>query len=195
METNRRNTLLKVALLMLVFVVAFVAHTVKANGNSLTVNGRWAGTGFADPSFDFNNDGIAARIFDVKAYDQLPFAGLEGVADTGLISVGTCGSANSFELQPFGKITFRGRLGEALYAEVDPAAPNLCFEPANPSEVLTIRFVGGTGIYLHATGTGTMTFHDFARIEKPVMLPGFPFLVPAPLMIDSHGEFVLHINL
>ncbi len=190
-----KNAAFKFLLMILVAILAGSPSPVKANGGSVTVTGRWAGTGFANPAFDFNNDGIFARTFDAKIYDQLLFSGMEGVADTGLISVGTCGSANSFELQPFGKITFRGRLGDALYAEVDPAAPNLCFEPANPSEVLTVRFVGGTGAYLHATGTGTMTFHDFARVEKPTVLPGFPFLIPAPLMIDSHGEFVLHISL
>jgi hypothetical protein len=186
----------KLKLLALFLVAAFFAFPEPAQaGGSLTVTGRWAGSAFANPAFDFNNDGIFARTFDVKTYDQLLFAGMEGVADTGLVSVGTCGSANSFELQAFGKITFRGRFGDALYAEVDPTTPNLCFEPANPNEVATFRFVGGTGIYLHATGTATMTFHDFARIEQPVTLPGFPFLIPAPLMIDSHGEFVMHINL
>lgn len=195
MEADRRNALLKIALLMLVFVVAFMSHTVKANGNSFTVNGRWAGSAFANPAFDFNNDGIAARTFDVKTYDTLLFAGLEGTADTALISIGTCGGPGSLELKPFGKFTFRGRAGDGLYAEVDPTAPNLCFDAANASEVLAIRFVGGTGVYLNATGTGTLTLHDFVRLDKLVTVPGVPFPVPAPLMIDTRGEFTLHVSL
>ena len=195
MGTNKRNVLLKVLLLVIVFVFAFTAHLVKANGSSFTITGRWAGTAFANPAFDFNNDGIAARTFDVKTYDEIPFAGMEGVVDTALISIGACAGPGSLELQPFGKFTFRGRTGDGLYAEVDPTAPNLCFDPANPSEVLAVRFVGGTGVYQHATGTGTFTLHDFVRVDKLVTIPGVPFPVPAPLMIDTRGDFVLHISL
>jgi hypothetical protein len=193
MKINRR-TFLFILAIVLPFATVLLAHVVKANGASFIVNGRWAGTAFANPAFDFNNDGIAARTFDVKTYDQIPFAGMEGVVDTALISIGTCAGPGSLELQPFGKFTFRGRQGDGLYAEVDPAAPNLCFDPANPSEVLAVRFVGGTGIYQHATGTGTFTLHDVVRVDKLVTIPGVPFPVPAPLMIDTRGDFVLHVS-
>ncbi len=190
-----KNAVFKFLLMILVTILAGSPSPVKANGGSVTVNGRWAGSAFANPAFDFNNDGIAARTFDVKTYETLLFAGIEGTADTALISIGTCGGPGSLELKPFGKFTFRGRAGDGLYAEVDPAAPNLCFDAANASEVLAIRFVGGTGVYLNATGTGTLTLHDFVRFDKLVTVPGVPFPVPAPLMIDTRGEFSLHVSL
>lgn len=186
-----RDRAIKILLMMVAALFAgFIPSAVKADAGSFTVNGRWAGTAFANPAFDLNGDGILARTFDLHTYDQLPFSGMEGIVDAGLVSVGVC-APGALELKPLGKITFRGRLGDGLYAEVDPAAPNLCFDPAHPSEVLVIRFVGGTGIYQHATGTGSLTIHDTVRF--PDSPPGAP---PAPpLMIDSRGEFSLHVNL
>jgi hypothetical protein len=186
----------KTAILMAFSASLVVGVSVPAHaGGPFVVNGRWAGTAFANPSFDFNGDGVAARTFDVKTFDQLPFGGFEGVVDTGLVSVGTCAGPGSLELQPFGKFTFRGRLGDGLYAEVDPLAPNLCFDPANPNETVVIRIVGGTGVYQNASGTGALTLHDVVRVDKPTIIPGVPFPVPAPLMVDTRGEFVLHVNL
>jgi hypothetical protein len=186
-----KNTAIKFLLMMVAALIAGSPGPVKANGASFTVNGRWAGTAFANPAFDFNNDGIAARTFDVKTYDQVPFAGMEGVVDAGLVSIDKC-APGALELKPFGKLTFRGRAGEGLYAEIDPTAPNLCFDPVHPSEVLAIRFVNGTGVYSHASGTGTLTIHDLVRFpEDPP--PGSP--PSPPLMIDTRGEFVLHVNL
>jgi hypothetical protein len=187
---------MKMKLLALIALVLSLvsSSSVQASG-SFTVVGRWAGTAFANAAIDFNGDGVAARSFDVKTYDELPFSGIEGITDTALVSIGTCAGPASLELKPFGKFTFRGRLGDGLYAEVDPAAPNLCFDPANPNESLSIRFVGGTGVYQNATGTGTLVLHDFVRHDTPVMIPGVPFPVPAPLMIDTRGEFTLQVNL
>jgi hypothetical protein len=185
---------IKMLLVTVVAIFVFLPEPVQAFG-PVTVSGRWAGTAFANPSFDFNGDDIAARTFDVKTYDQIPFASMEGVVDTALVSIGTCAGPGSLELQPFGKFTFRGRTGDGLYAEVDPTAPHLCFDPANPSEILAVRFVGGTGLYQHATGTGMFTLHDLVRVDKLVTIPGVPFPVPAPLMVDTRGEFVLHVNL
>jgi hypothetical protein len=187
---------MKIKLLVLAALVLALMSpgSVQASG-PITINGRWAGTAFANAAIDFNGDGVAARSFDLKTYDEIPFSAMEGIVDTALVSIGTCAGPASLELKPFGKFTFRGRLGDGLYAEVDPAAPNLCFDPANPNEILTIRFVGGTGIYQNATGTGTLTLHDFVRHDTPVMIPGVPFPVPAPLMIDTRGEFTLHVNL
>jgi hypothetical protein len=187
---------MKMKLLMLVAMVLALMSpgSVQASG-PLTITGRWAGTAFANAAIDFNGDGVAARSFDVKTYDELPFSGLEGIIDTALVSIGTCAGPASLELQPFAKLTFRGRLGDGLYAEVDPAAPNLCYDPAAPNEVLSIRFVGGTGVYQNATGTGTLTVHDVVRHDTPVIVPGVPFPVPAPLMIDTRGEFTLQVNL
>jgi hypothetical protein len=187
---------MKIKLLVLAaLVLALVAPVPVQAVGPIVVSGRWAGTAFANAAIDFNGDGVAARSFDLKTYDEIPLSAMEGIVDTALVSIGTCAGPGSLELQPFGKFTFRGRLGDGLYAEVDPAAPNLCFDPANPNEVLTIRFVGGTGIYQSATGTGTLTLHDFVRHDTLVTIPGVPFPVPAPLMIDTRGEFTLHVNL
>lgn len=183
---------MKTKLMMVVMALAVVlgvSASVKAVG-PFGVSGRWAGTAFANPAFDFNGDGIAARTFDVKAYDELPFSGIEGVTDTGLVSIGSC-APGALELKPYGTFTFRGRLGDSLFAEVNPAAPNLCFDPANPNETLSIVLTGGTGIYAHASGTGVMHLHDVTRLTTPVFLPGFPGPLPAPTLIDTHGEFTL----
>lgn len=183
METNNR---LRFFLLMLaVMFTVGVAHTVRADGISFSVNGRWAGVAVANTAFDLDHDGNPARTFDVKTYDQIPFAGLEGVVDAALVSIGVC-APGSLELKPSGLFTFRGRNGDGLYAEIDPAGPNLCFNPSNPSEVATIRLVGGTGIYQHATGTGTLTLHDNAKISNPA---------GSPLLVDTRGEFSLSVHL
>lgn len=185
----------KILWAILVLVACFLAlpEVAKAVGPGI-VSGRWAGVAFANPAIDFNGDGISARTFDVKTYDEVPFAGLEGTTDSGLVSIGTCAGPGSLELKAYGKFTFRGRLGDGLYAEVDSSAPNLCFDPANPSEVATIRIVGGTGIYAHATGMGTLTLHDVVRLDTLVSVPGLGS-IPVPLMIDTRGEFTLHVNL
>jgi len=188
-----KNTAIKILMVIAAALVAGMPSPVKASG-PLLVSGRWAGTAFANPAFDFNGDGVAARTFDVKAFDQLPFGGFEGVTDTALVSVGTCAGPSSLELKAYGKFTFRGRLGDGLYSEVDPAAPNLCFDPANPNETVTIRIVGGTGVYQNASGTGTLVLHDVVRLDKLVTIPGVPFPIPAPLMIDTRGEFSLKIQ-
>lgn len=185
---------MKILLVALVALVLCLPEPVKASG-PITVTGRWAGTAFANPAFDLNSDGVSARTFDVKAFDQLPFGGIEGISDTALVGVGTCAGPGSLELKLLGKFTFRGRLGDGLYAEVDPAAPNLCFDPAHPNETVAVRFVGGTGIYQSATGTGTLVLHDFVRLDTLVTIPGVPFPIPAPLMIDTRGEFTLHVSL
>lgn len=183
------------ALVLVATLIALAVPTQVQASGPITITGRWAGSAFANAAIDFNGDGVAARSFDVRTYDEIPFSGLEGIADTALVSIGTCAGPASLELKPFGKFTFRGRLGDGLYAEVDPAAPNLCFDPAAPNESLAIHFIGGTGIYQNATGTGTLVLHDFVRHDTPVMIPGVPFPVPAPLMIDTRGEFTLQVNL
>lgn len=161
---------------------------LKASAPSSTT-GRWAGTAFANPAFDFNGDGIFGRTFVLNVYDNLRFVSLEGVVDSALVSVGVC-APGAFELQAFGTITFRSRTGDSLYAEVPADAPHLCFDPANPSEVLQVAITGGTGAFANATGTGTLNVHDVVRLAVPVNLPGFG-VVPAPTMVDSHGEFTL----
>ncbi len=180
----------KLKLLILLLAAVFFAFPEPAQAvGSLTVNGRWAGTAFANPAFDLSGDGLPARTFDLKVFETLLFGGIEGVVDVALVGVNQC-APGAFELKPFGKFTFRGRLGDGLFAEVDPAAPNLCFDPAHPNEVLAIRFTGGTGAYEHATGTGTLTLHDHSRFPDPAVDPA-----AYPLMVDTLGEFVLHINL
>lgn len=161
-----------------------------------SVDGKWTGTAFANDSFDFNNDGVAARTAVFRATNQLRFASIEGVGDTVLVAIDGSGSCppGVLELKAIGTFTFKGHLPEnALYAEFDPNAPNVCFDPANPNEPLQVVVTGGTGIYAGATGTGTMIFHDTVRIAKTVTLPGFPPL-PAPLMVDSWGEFSLSVQ-
>jgi len=180
-----KNAAFKFLLMMVVGLIAGSPGPVKADGGSFLVNGRWAGIAIANTAFDLDHDGNPARTFDVKTYDQLPFAGLEGVIDAALVSIGVC-APGALELKPSGLFTFRGRNGDGLYAEIDPAGPNLCFNPSNPSEVATIRLVGGTGIYQHAAGTGTLTLHDNAKISNPV---------GSPLLIDTRGEFSLSVHL
>jgi len=180
-----KNAAFKFLLMMVVGLIAGSPGPVKADGGAFLVNGRWAGIAIANTAFDLDHDGNPARTFDVKTYDQLPFAGLEGVIDAALVSIGVC-APGALELKPSGLFTFRGRNGDGLYAEIDPAGPNLCFNPSNPSEVATIRLVGGTGIYQHAAGTGTLTLHDNAKISNPV---------GSPLLIDTRGEFSLSVHL
>ena len=186
---------MRTKILWVIAIACFLVLPVSAHAvEPAVVNGRWAGVAFANSAIDFNGDGIAARTFDVKTFDQIPFGGLEGATDSALVSIGTCAGPGSLELKAFGKFTFRGRLGDGLYAEVDPNAPNLCFDPANPNESATIRIVGGTGIYANATGTGTLTLHDVVRLDTLVSIPGVG-PIPVPLMIDTRGEFTLRINL
>lgn len=166
----------------------------------ITVNGRWAGSAFANPAFDLNGDGIAARTAQLTTYDQLPFAAIEGVLDTTLVALPgmpayTCPQVFALQLRALGKITFRGRLGDALYGDVDVTAPDLCFDPSDPNESVGFVLSGGTGVYQNATGTATLTFHDTSRIDRPVSLPGFPPNLPAPLFEDSRGEFTLTVRL
>lgn len=176
-----KNTAFKFLLMMAVGLIAGSPGPVKADGGTFLVNGRWAGVAVANTAFDLDHDGNPARTFDVKTYDQIPFAGFEGVVDAALVSIGVC-APGALELKPSGLFTFRGRNGDGLYAEIDPAGPNLC----TSSEVATIRLVGGTGIYQHATGTGTLTLHDNVKISNPV---------GSPLLVDTRGEFVLHVSL
>lgn len=159
----------------------------------MTVNGRWAGSAFADAAFDLNADTVAARTFDVKVFDQPRFSGFEGVLDTELVSLGCAGPA-SLLLRPLGSVTFRGRFGDALFAEVDPSAPDICFDFANPNEVIRIVLTGGTGVYEGATGNGALTVHDVVRLARPVNLPGFPPGLLAPTFVDTRGEFALSIH-
>jgi hypothetical protein len=177
-----------------VLVMSSNPEVVKANGGSFTVNGKWAGTAFASV-LDLNNDGVKARTFQVPAYGQLAFTALEGAADTGLVALpgqGSCSNPNAIELQAFGSFTFRGRNDDALFAQVPANAPHLCFDAANPNEVLTITLAGGTGRYANATGTGTLTLHDIVRLTTPVVIQGIP--LDAPVMIDTRGEFSLTIQ-
>jgi hypothetical protein len=186
---NKKHVVLMALVAVLVIVGSFA--TARASG-SFTVHGRWAGSAFANPEFDLNGDGVSGRQFDVKAFEQLPFSGIEGALDSALVGFG-CGGPGSLELKPLGKITFRGRLGDSLYAEVDPAGPNLCFDPAVPSEVLHVVLVGGTGNYASATGTGILTIRDVVRMTRNVTVPGVG-VVPAPTFIDTRGEFDLTIH-
>lgn len=182
-----KNAAFKFLLMMAVGLIAGSPGPVKADGGTFLVNGRWAGIAVANTAFDLDHDGNPARTFDVKTYDQLPFAGLEGVVDAALVSIGVC-APGALELKPSGLFTFRGRNGDGLYAEIDPSGPNLCFNPSDPipCEVATIRLVNGTGVYQHATGTGTLTLHDKTKIANSA---------GSPLLIDTRGEFVLHVSL
>lgn len=186
----------QIFLMLLAAIVAVLAagslEPAKASG-PLIITGRWAGTGFANPELDLNGDGVSGRQFDMRAFDQIPFSGIEGALDTTLISVGTCAGPGSLELKPLGRITFRGRLGDSLFADMDPAAPNLCFNPASPSETLGVVLAGGTGPFASTTGTGTLIIHDAVRLTRSVTLPGIG-VVQAPTMIDSHGEFTLRLQ-
>lgn len=184
------NSLTKLSLILLAAVCIGGPSVAKA-GNS-RVEGKWAGTAYANGAIDLNADGVFARTFVLNAFDQGQFTSIEGVVDTELVALGCSGPA-SIELQPLGKISFRGRGNDVLFAEVDPAAPNLCFDATNPSEILVIRIIGGRGRYSGATGTGTLNIHDVDILSRPVTLPGFPTL-PAPLVVDSQGEFSLSIK-
>ncbi len=185
----------KIAMLLAAIVAVLAAGSLepaKASG-SLVIAGRWAGVAFANQELDLNGDGVAGRQLDLKAFDQLPFSSIEGALDTTLVSVGTCAGPGSLELRPLGRITFRGRLGDSLYADIDPAAPNLCFNPASPSETLGVVLAGGTGPFASTTGTGTLIIRDIVRLTRSVTLPGIG-TVQAPTMIDSHGEFTLRLQ-
>lgn len=184
---------LKIAILAVVALGLTGAEAVRANG-TFNVNGKWAGTAFASV-LDLNNDGVKARTFTLPAYGQLPFVSIEGVADTGLVALpgqGSCSNPNAIELQAFGSFTFRGRNDDALFAEVSPTAPHLCFDAANPDELLVVRLTGGTGRYAGATGSGSLRLHDIVRVTAPVILQGIP--LDAPVMIDSRGEFSVSIQ-
>ena len=167
------------------------ASPVSASGG-ITVTGRWAGIAFANPEFDLDGDGVSGRQFDVRAFDQLPFSGIEGAVDSQLIGFG-CAGPGSLELKSLGKIVFRGRLGDALYAEPEPNGPNLCFDPTNPNEVLQVVLTGGTGPFANASGTGTITLHDTVLMTRIVTIPGVG-PVPAPTLVDTRGEFTLRIQ-
>jgi hypothetical protein len=176
-----------------VIVVLLVAGAspVAASGG-ITVSGRWSGIAFANPEFDLDGDGVSGRQFDVRAFDQLPFASIAGAVDSMLIGFG-CAGPGSLELKSLGQIVFRGRLGESLYVSPDPNAPNLCFDPANPNEVLQVVITGGTGPFAGATGTGTLTLHDTVLLTRIVTLPGVG-PIPAPTLVDTRGEFTLHLQ-
>jgi len=176
--------------LNLLILAIFASLAIVAHADTSTVTGRWAGTAFANPAFDFNSDGVAARTFSMTAYGQ--FASVEGVVDSALISIGSC-APGALELQAFGNITFRDRNGNSLFTEVPASAPHLCFDPANPAEVIMVNIVGGTGVYATATGTGSLNVHDVVRMVAFVNVPPFG-VVPAPTMVDSHGEFTLNIQ-
>lgn len=167
------------------------AEPVRANGFT-TVSGRWAGTAFANAAFDLSGDHIPGTTFVLNAYND-PFSSLEGTTDSNLISIGQCAPGNALELQPFGTLTFRDHQGNSLYAEVPANAPHLCFDPTNPSEVLQITITGGTGPFAGKTGTGTLNIHDTVRLVTFFNLPKFGF-VPAPTLVDSHGEFTLSLQ-
>lgn len=177
------------ACIALLFVVG--AAPVSA-GRGLVVSGRWAGIAFANPEFDLDGDGVSGRQFDVRAYDQVPFSGIEGALDSALVGFG-CGGPGSVELKPDGKILFRSRLGDSLYADIDPNGPNLCFDPASPSEVLQVLLVGGTGPFENASGTGTLTIRDTVLMTRIVTIPGVG-PVPAPTLVDTRGEFTLRLQ-
>ncbi len=182
----------KVALVLLVvlLVAALTIGTLRVARASSALSGRWAGTAFADPAFDLNSDGVAARIFNMTTYGQ--FATMEGVIDSALLSIGSC-APGALELQAFGSVTFRDRTGDSLFTEVPANAPHLCFDPANPAEVISVNITGGTGAYANATGTGSLNVHDIVRLVVPANLPPFG-VVPAPTLVDSHGEFTLNLQ-
>lgn len=177
---------------LICFAAILIAGPGVAQAGKSRVEGKWAGTAFANGAIDLNGDGVFARTFVLNAFDQGQFTSVEGVVDTELVRLGCSGPA-SIELQPLGKVSFRGRGDDVLFTEVDPAAPNLCFDATNPNEVLIIRITGGRGRYVGASGTGTLTIHDVDVLSRPVTLPGFPTL-PAPLVVDSQGEFSLLIK-
>lgn len=186
----KKKSLWIVACVVALLVVGGVAPVFASGG--LVITGRWAGVAFANPEFDLDGDGVSGRQFDVKAFDQIPFSGIEGALDSTLIGFG-CGGPGSIELKPAGQIIFRGRLGDALYVGIDPAGPNLCFDPAVPNETLKVVLTGGTGPFTNATGTGTLIIHDTVRLTRPVNIPGVG-VVPAPTLIDTRGEFTLHFQ-
>lgn len=183
---------LKLWIVTCIAMVLVVGAAPVAAGNGLVINGRWAGAAFANPEFDLNGDGVSGRQFDVRAFDQLPFSGIEGALDSSLVGFG-CGGPGSVELETDGKIIFRGRFGDSLYVDIDPAGPNLCFDPAAPSEVLHVLLAGGTGVFQNATGTGRLTIRDTVLMTRVVTIPGVG-PVPAPTLVDTRGEFTLHFQ-
>lgn len=190
--TNLKKFALFATLLVLVALLGLVASDARAVG-SLNVSGTWAGTAFANPELDIDGDGISGRQFDLHAYGQLSFSGIEGALDSHVTGEG-CAGPDSYSLKPLGTLTLRGRLGDSLYANFDPSAPDICFDIAHPGpEVIRVVLAGGTGAYASATGTGTFVVHDVARLTRPVSVPGLG-VVPAPTMIDTRGEFSLSIR-
>lgn len=171
---------MKNAILMILATLVLVSTSESAGaGGSLTLEGRWAGLAAAAP-FDLDGDGIDARTFDMKTYGSIAFAALQGAVDASFVDApGACADPAAIELRSVGTFLFRGHLGDALYAEVD-SNHHLCFNPANPNEVLKFRITGGTGIYSGRTGNGT------AVIRDTVLITGAN---GAPLVIDSRGEF------
>ncbi len=187
-----KNRFSKTAALFLAALFAGSPDPAEAHGNN-SVDGSWAGTAFANASLDLNGDGIHARTFVLPAYGQGRFDSVEGVTDTELVSLGSCGGPGSLELQPFGTFSFRGKGEDVLFVTVDPAAPNLCFSAANPDEALSVVVIGGRGRYAGARGSGSLRVRDVVLVSRPVDLPGFPTL-PAPLVVDSQGDFSLTLR-
>lgn len=177
----------RLALLAIIVLSCLIAAPEQARATGpASISGRWAGTAFA-AAFDLTGDAIPARTFEFDAFGTPLFRSLEGVADTALIALpgqGACSDPAALELEPTGRVTFRGPFGDALYATVSHT-PHLCFNPAAPSEVLQLVISGGTGIYAHASGSGTATIHDTVLLASPA---------GALLMIDSRGEFSLSVS-
>lgn len=184
---------MKKSLISLIALVSVSLMSITAMAAPLTISGKWAGPAFANPAFDLDADGNPARQFQVNAYDvtQFRFVQLEGVVDTHLVALAgqpgnTCPNpAVEFELEPLGRIVFRGHQDGALYGTVD-SSHHLCFNPAAPAETLYFNITGGTGIYAGRTGAGTANLNDTTLIGAGPL--------NFPLFIDSRGSFTLTLN-
>jgi len=80
------HSLTKLSLTFLAAVL-ITGHGVAQAGKS-RVEGKWAGSAFANGAIDLNGDGVFARTFVMNAYDQGQFTSIEGVLDTELVGLG-----------------------------------------------------------------------------------------------------------
>jgi hypothetical protein len=184
-KENKMKAKITIVSLLVTLIAVSTAYAA-----SLTITGKWAGPAFANTALDLNNDGVPGRQFQVNAYDQIAFTAIEGAVDSTLVAFpgqpgNTCPNpAVEFEIEPLGKLIFRGHRDGAVFVDVN-STPHLCFNPAAPAEVLQFTVSGGTGIYAGRTGTGSAVLNDTVLISAGGVVP---------LLTNTRGSFTLTLN-